>query len=118
MKYMEYNVDYFIEKFSAIPSGKWLINDYERNGLKCAFGHCGMRDNNSIERIPEAKALVKILQNVAIINDGDSSEYQQPTAKQRVLAALYDIKRKQDPEFNQPPVTVEQLIGQGEIVNQ
>jgi hypothetical protein len=111
---MEYTVSYFIEKFSAIPEEIWLINEYERNGSKCAFGHCGMRDNNSLQSIPEAAAFVKILQMAAVINDGESSEYQQPTPKQRILAALYDIKRKQDPEFNHPPLTVNELIGEKE----
>ena len=111
---MEYNVSYFIEKFSAIPSEMWLINDYERNGSKCAFGHCGMRDNNSLQSIPEATAFAKILPKAIVINDRESSEYQQPTPKQRILAALYDIKRKQQPEFNHPPLTVSELIGEKE----
>jgi hypothetical protein len=112
MKQTIYDVDYFIRKFSAIPEENWLINEYARGTSYCAFGHCGMRDNNSIDRIPEAKVLAGILPDAAIINDGEKRGYQQPTPKQRVLAALYDIKKAQYPEISEPPVTVEDLIGE------
>lgn len=41
----EYTVDYFIEKFSAIPKSKWKTGHLTcKNGAKCALGHCGVRE--------------------------------------------------------------------------
>jgi hypothetical protein len=121
MKYMEYNVDYFIRKFSAIPEYKWFVGDYSDGHLIdpkcCARGHCGKRRFGVV--CEEDDALLKLFdfnllnrQCIAHINDGRDKNYPQPTPKQRILAALYDIKRKQDPQFNHPPVTVEDLIGE------
>ena len=35
---------------------------------------------------------------VFLVNNGDDSRYQQPSPKQRILAALYDIKKMQEPQ--------------------
>lgn len=40
--------------------------------------------------------------NVAAINNGESKRYQQPTPKQRILAALYDIKKLSEPVTELP----------------
>lgn len=46
-------------------------------------------------------------QRAALINDGESNEYKQPSPKQRILAALYDIKKMQEPQY--PSATSEIL---------
>ncbi len=99
---MNYTVDYFIEKFSAIPETKWCINRRENDlGQRCAHGHCysgSVGENGSVE-----KALSKLSKELgykvglAPINNGDDERYQQPTPKQRIMAALYDIKKMQEP---------------------
>lgn len=101
-----YDVDYFIKKFEAIPENKWLIGGYVARVFKgttyiekmCALGWCGARSNhsNSGNTTREAAALFRIFTvAIAPINDGLNINYQQPTPKQRILAALYDIKAKQ-----------------------
>lgn len=106
---MNYDVNYFIDMFSAIPEDQWcirkLINEVEQ---KCALGHCLLRHTNykewnSILRKDftslEAQALVVLFtrnnMNVADVNNGDDIKYPQKTPKQRVLAALSDIKEAQ-----------------------
>jgi len=91
---MKYDKNYFISKFEAIPEDRWITRDLADDaGRCCAFGHCGVRH---VEPGPndseEADALAALLQHrTALINDGDTEEYQQPTPKQRILAALNDL---------------------------
>lgn len=86
-----YTVDYFISKFEAIPEDKWCVDfteDY--NGNRCALGHCGGINTH------ESNILRSILcMPVSFLNDGLKPEYPQPTPKQRILAALYDIRAKE-----------------------
>lgn len=110
---MNYDVDYFISKFEAIPEEK--IGTSQLTG--CAYGQCASIVGSTQDGCytEEGQALSKIMQMVpkatdeygflhfmqyipARINNGDVPEYQQPTPKQRILAALYDIKRMQEPE--------------------
>lgn len=110
-----YDVDYFIKKFQAIPEKFW--NDYTQTGYSddrvthCAFGHCqtsGQWPGNEDGSItPEGQALCEIFNSVGMvvgsgkwitsINNGNVNEYPQPTPKQRILAALHDIKKMQAP---------------------
>lgn len=92
-----YTVDYFIEKFEAIPEANWTRFYVGRNGIHCALGHCGYTSGGFTE---EASALCKLFDLnigtfVTKINDRVTASYSQPTPKQRVLAALYDMKSKQ-----------------------
>lgn len=107
---MTYDIDYFINKFEAIPEEKWTKGMFENNGKHCANGHCGVNGDNYNMPPAEALALAEILHplrnkswvsfgeyipifSVTVnINDGFAPEYQQPTPKQRILAALYDIR--------------------------
>jgi hypothetical protein len=101
---IEYTVDYFIEKFEAIPEGKWCTHDLlNSHGQRCAQGHCMPEVGNgeflwSIiqagKDTKERQALEKILPEVCDINNGRSKEYPQPTCKARILAALRDVKEK------------------------
>jgi hypothetical protein len=96
MSEQKYTVDYFIEKFEGIPSAKWCTDAYiDPDGRCCAIGHCGQR--RAFHRTAEAKALANLFSrhiaySVPHVND---VEYMgKPTPKQRVLAALRDIKAK------------------------
>lgn len=93
---MEYNVDYYIEKYEAIPEDEWCVNSYNGpNGSHCAMGHCGMRIGKTVTNEVNELVLLFFLisTNVPCVNDGDDCRYQQRTPKQRILAALHDIKK-------------------------
>lgn len=91
-------VDYFIEKFEAIPAGKWTTGKFVE-GDKCdAMGHCGERtgdmDTDDSENL-FTLVLEHLKDDIANINDGDNPNFKQKTAKGRVLAALRYIKKYQ-----------------------
>lgn len=113
-----YTVEYFINKFDAVPSWRWTTNalvktKYFLFNTFCAQGLCLMEcdyqrakeatkrqaplELNLSDGYDELVALQKLLGGslmVAKINNGNNEQYQQPTPKQRVLAALYDIYEK------------------------
>jgi hypothetical protein len=122
-----YDVDYFIGKLSAIPESLWYEGSYTHPNIDdshCVLGHCGERYQNDsittdrIHRTNESSILRSLVAeyircDIVEINDMvNHPKYHQRTPKQRILAALYDIKRAQDPQFNIPPVTIDQLIGE------
>lgn len=91
----KFNKQYFIAKFEAIPENHWCVGNTENmDGQRCAIGHCVQNDGETLDE-EEAEAL-KVLfvtsGSIADINDNKNSTYKQPTPKQRVLAALRDIK--------------------------
>lgn len=103
---MEYNVDYFIKKFEAIPDFRWANNPTLTSPVPertCALGHCGL---TSYDHNEESIALSNLLslvvdkadsfERVWKLNDGglgpEDMPYTQPTPKARILAALLDIK--------------------------
>lgn len=109
---MNYDVDYFINKFEAIPEDRWCMNEFRIGSAKCANGHCGLTDEFqvTVESLALREMFLKLpihylgsgykvdgaggkySINAAMINDGRVEEYRQPTPKQRILAALQDIK--------------------------
>lgn len=95
---MKYDVDYFIAKFEAIPEEYWCIFGRHKGDQHCAHGWC---DSNLPD---EEKGLINVFfplkkgYGVAGINNGLDGRYPQPTPRQRILAALYDIKKLQNPE--------------------
>lgn len=98
---MTYDVQYFIDKFEAIPEEKWCTGVSGGKGVTCAFGHCaydvatGTIQSDWIDRQGALiKALSPLGQLVQRINDGKDLRYQQPTPKQRILAALRDVQAK------------------------
>lgn len=110
-----YNVDYFIKKFEAIPEALWnnfSQYDSETNTF-CAFGHCRTRilhcGNTDGADSMEGRSLIEMFNSAGFdvhsgnwitdVNNGRSFNYQQPTPKQRILAALYDIKKMQQPVY-------------------
>lgn len=97
----KFTTDYFIEKFSLIPENHWCVEKYAMNQYKkCALGHCG--ESHSQTTPPEAEALMSLFYNECIseINDGKIPQYQQDTPKQRVLAALFDVKKSETSKLN------------------
>lgn len=115
---MEYTVEFFIAKFEAIPENNWCEHYLEDDDDKhCAQGHCGVSTDNIIETWEgytdneEFFALARLFPDkskryeysgyiIADINNGDDVRYHQPTPKQRILAALYDIRDKELSEAN------------------
>lgn len=115
----QYTVDYFISKFEKIPEGNFISNSlYNEIGGKCVNGWCGV--TNCCEPNKESAALQTLFTTLPVtwfdhgdtpiteswdyegysvkavyINNGGANEYQQPTPKARILAALYDIKKMQ-----------------------
>lgn len=117
-----YDVDYFIKKFEAISEDMWCTHaQTNSHGQHCAWGHCGITneqigfrelDNHALKviQLTRKSGFEWHLGNKAFanINNGAFLEYQQPTPKQRILAALYDIKKMQlkdiDAEAKEPQV--------------
>lgn len=129
---MEYTVDYFIDKFESIPEKRWLskggiINKGIFSGIKCcAQGWClpsdtlyGLLQEKQVSHCSFDLYDIKYLEIISLleifkpysdnpsvfistINNGFNYAYNQKTAKQRILSALYDIKKLQQPE--QPKV--------------
>lgn len=117
-----YTVDYFISKFQAIPESLWASGSFSNRGRCCAAGHCGINVESDYDGNAEAKAFVNIFRTikisnmgrvyknelfdtVVVVNDGFAEQYPQPTPKQRILAALYDIKRMQEPVIEVKTIT-------------
>lgn len=117
---MNYDVDFFIRKFEAIPDELWTTGVFEftlgDKVLHCANGFCGVTNvtcdvkratkeavelANLLSKLPVdyKKKYGDILFDVtAMINDGRIDKYQQLYPKQRILAALYDVKKMQQPK--------------------
>lgn len=100
---MRYDVDYFIDKFKAIPPSKWTTKRYtdpKDPSKHCALGHCGMR--NSRRPFPEEAYALSTLfldnypHHVSVVNDRvktKNTKFTKKTPKGRILAALRDIKK-------------------------
>lgn len=92
-----YNVDYFLNKFDAIPDDQWTTGLYQSvlGDQCCALGHCGMRvgitnvESSTLERIFKTHLNF----HVAHINDG-APEFADlgSTPKERIMNALILIK--------------------------
>lgn len=107
-----YTVDYFINKFEAIPEDNWLIREFmDDKGSCCVMGHCDYTYNNGLTERGCLEELFKQGLHAYVpnsfnscyyveqaINNGDHPDYKQPTPKQRILSALYDIKKMQERE--------------------
>lgn len=96
---MTYDVDYFIAKFEAIPEELWCTEVLTKGAQRCALGWCGAyypdEDDDDEENdgtTEESLALMSLIPMVGDINDGLINRYQQPTPKQRILAALRDAE--------------------------
>lgn len=91
----KYTVEYFLDKFEAIPEDQWCTGGLaDQDGRRCAYGHCCNIDKFGVNFTDESRALLQLGWYPTVVNDGHSPRYQQPTPKQRVLAALRDLKGK------------------------
>ena len=115
MEKIIYDCSYFIRKFEAIPEEKWIIgNQQDDFGRHCAFGHCLPKEAEKFgtkfskegycgTRTDEGIALTNLFNVIGrwpvYINNWPDQEYPQPTPKQRILAALYDIKKMSEPIY-------------------
>ena len=122
---MHYDVDYFIRKFAAIPEEMYTVGTLGYpGGPRCANGHCMGHPDLNDRYTEEGAALYRVFQPLRVhryengseitneernsagrycfkadrINNGLTREYRQSSPKQRILAALRDIKKLQQPE--------------------
>ena len=92
-KTKKWDVNWFINKLSKIPSKFWITSNYEKrkDGQRycCALGWCGGN-----RRSKESYALKKILRNVIAVNDAIDIKYLKfgKTPKERVLKALRAVR--------------------------
>jgi hypothetical protein len=95
---VQYTVDHFIDKFTAIPENKIIAGRFtdELDQTKhCALGHLGVdRARNTVEADAFRSLFDDIGERVMSVNDGTETRFKQPTPKQRVLAALRYIKEQ------------------------
>jgi hypothetical protein len=135
---MKYTLEYFRDKFRAIPENLWCMGSFSEEGDRhCALGHCG---NNSFMRVsPEGRALIEFARLYGKPRDGrlkitslqeaqaDTGNYSIPdvndrftmfkewgdTPKQRVLGYIDYMIQKKDNMDTQPAVDqAVQIIGQ------
>lgn len=104
---MNYDVDHFINKFSGIPDSKWVSGKFgegDPGAPHCALGHCSeATDVNGVYKTTgdteEGHALSHLFATIGTmvpsVNDNRNPKYQQSTPKERILAALNDIKNAQ-----------------------
>lgn len=116
-----YTVQYFKQKFSAIPDRLWTINLFKRRrGLEiahCALGWCGYDNSISNSSVEEGMALIALFRKyiprvivfegnssyqwspeVPTINDHKTDLFPQKKPKARILAALDYIEQRQREE--------------------
>ncbi len=111
-----FTVEFFIEKFSAIPSKNIRARTQDDgNGGRCIVGWCKSNEfgddpteYKNTQTSDECKALEELFHNAGIksvtnkgnrlgwnladVNNGDHPDYQQSTPKKRIMAALNDVK--------------------------
>ncbi len=100
------DLHYFINKYEAIPEAMWCVRHrMNAQGQRCAHGHCYIGNPDAIFTVnEEEEALNKLSEKYAsitggygfaVINNGAHKNYQQPSPKQRVLAAFYDMREEE-----------------------
>lgn len=122
---MEYNVDFFIEKFQAIPELRWWTGQYISNDgyAKCAMGHCGCVSGFDAEFNKEVSSLILLFGgflgfNIHSINDGDNRAFPEATPKQRILSALHKIKEIQQGQMESQNMDITQSLASLPIVEE
>lgn len=108
----KFTVDYFIKKFEAIPErflGEWITVRGKKN---CPIGHCRLEGEGHTLGVTLFFQVLRT--GVGTVIHKRHPQYQQPTPKQRILAALYDIKKLQEKES--PDYTIQLSVSSGEIM--
>lgn len=90
---MNYDIDYFIRKFEAIPEERWCTGQLHKGNQSCALGHCGLKGTGTWTEEASVLWWNILPERVTRINDGYYLAYTQATPKQRILAALEDAKK-------------------------
>lgn len=101
-----YDVNYFIKKFEAIPEENIIANVYGTMERGCAMGLCQRNGKEHLalyDLFNENIGHTDDVTSAVTVNNGNHPCYQQPTPKQRILAALNDIKKMQEPKY--PDIT-------------
>lgn len=106
---INYDIDYFLDKFSNIPDENWTTGELKEKGTNkyCAFGHCDITTLTlkDINNNREASALVNIIGNmwdVVYINDGTDKyanlhySHLGATPKERIINSLKEIKSQNE----------------------
>ncbi len=101
---MTYTIEYFIEKFEAIPEELWTAGImHDRNGKYCALGHCGVLKFDLLGTIrfkytDESHALMDIFKQFHMypeeVNDFPryNDRFKANSPKTRILGALRQFK--------------------------
>lgn len=113
LKYMIYDVHYFINKFEAIPEEMFCAVMDGDNGAHCYIGHCSTGEHYSTnEHFALGISLLykKLKFGAGSLAANRIPKYQHLTIKQRILAALYDIRAMQEPKVKTVYVTVSEVI--------
>lgn len=118
-----FTVNYFIDKFNAIPEDQWCINhQLDTKGRRCALGHANegsWAEGTALQNLflkhkiyyPKSYTCSgAIYHGVAAVNNGIHPAYKQSTPKQRILRALYNIKKAEYPEITNPPIYIDDFI--------
>jgi hypothetical protein len=101
-----FSLEYFVNKFEAVPDELWWTGTYfnEDRTKRCALGWCFEVDPKNSRRLEMGDEFAR-LENLMRtyldkgtdpINDGKVKQFNQPTPKQRVLAALKECIRIRD----------------------
>lgn len=94
--FMDFSLEYFINKFEAIPEKNWIVGWYwgytNESGYEkayCVLGHCRYKIGKPSE---EGNKLIKLFKDnnlcVMDVNDGRDEQFHQKTPKERILTAL------------------------------
>lgn len=110
---MNYDVTYFIKKFEALKESDFCVGSRYQGGKRCAYGWCYKTPAEANDSMfyhdgyasEEEKSLHALFNSIgiagaAIVNNAPTDRYPQPTPKQRILAALYDIKKMQQKDID------------------
>lgn len=96
-----YTMDYFINKFSAIPEDQWCIGvTTDTAGRHDVWGHCGEEEEGLAT--DEGAALFRMVAGRLIlsnVNDGEDDGFTMnnlwgATPRKRIIAALVSIKKE------------------------
>lgn len=105
-KVTKYSLQYFINRFKAIPLKRWAVGSFQDNGKCCALGHLGCEATDSptyaAKRLKITSGLT--LDSIMLLNDelngstvfanGSRFTIRRKTPKYRVIAALKAIKKQ------------------------
>lgn len=81
----------YIAFFRAIPEERWCEGTWKDNqGRKCAEGWLGCSAQCPYTA-SDSRLTLLLGESLAVVNDGEHPDYQQPTPKARALAYLEDV---------------------------